>query len=135
MNRDTLIFAAFCVFVLLVGIRLKQRISDRKKQKEKIFGRENLITETEYREEVSEIETRKLRRENKKRLLAIVQFFILGGLLIYMILIFCRDFRSLGSLGGMNIVLRCLIFIFTIYIFILGYFKVFKRKDKENTGE
>lgn len=136
MSKDTIIFVAFCVFALLVGMRLKQRWSEWRKNKEpeeKI--NKNQRSKTAQAEEPAEVRAKRLRRESRVRFFTIVQLFVLGGLMVYMIPALVRDFMIPGRVDAMNIILRCLIFIFTIYIFVLGYFKVFHRKDKGKREE
>lgn len=133
MGRDTFIFVAFCVFAFLLGMRMKQRFGEWKKKKqpeEKI--NKNQRSKLAGTEEPPEVKERRLRRERRVRFFTIAQLFVLGGLMIYMIPALVRDFMVPGRVDVMNIFLRCLIFIFTIYIFIIGYIKAFGNKNKEN---
>lgn len=134
MGRDTFIFVAFCVFAFLVGMRIKQRWSEwqkRNKPEEKVH--KNQRPKMAQTDEPPEITVRRLRRESRVRFFTIAQLIVLGGLMIYMAPALVRDFMLPGRVDAVNIFLRCLIFVFTIYIFILGYMKVFRRKDRENT--
>lgn len=135
MSRDTLILVAFCVFAFLLGMRIKQRLSERKNKENVNKINKNQRSKLAHSEEPPEVKARRLRREQRVRFFTIAQLFVLGGLMIYMIPALVRDFMVPGRVDASNIFLRCLIFVLTIYIFILGYFKVFKRKDKEGAGE
>ncbi|MEG2227859.1 MAG: hypothetical protein RRY39_05095 [Odoribacter sp.] len=123
---------AFCVFAFLVGMRLKQRISGWKKSKAEIKINKNQRSKIANAEESSEENKSLQRRKKRVRIFTIIQLFVLGGLMIYMIPALVKDFMLPGRVDAMNIFLRCLIFVFTIYIFILGYLKVFRQKDKDN---
>ena len=136
MSKDTLIFVAFCVFAFLVGMRMKQRWSDWKKKKrpeERI--NKNQRSKAVHADEPPEVKARRLRRESRVRFFTIAQLFLLGGLMFYMFPALVRDFMLPGRVDATNIILRCLIFVFTIYIFILGYMKVFRRKNKGDSEE
>ncbi len=136
MSKDTLIFVAFCVFAFLVGMRMKQRWSDwkKKKQPEERINK-NQRSKAVPADEPPEVKTRRLRREGRVRFFTIAQLFLLGGLMFYMVPALVRDFMLPGRVDATNIILRCLIFVFTIYIFILGYVKVFRRKNKGDSEE
>lgn len=136
MSKDSLIFAAFCIFAFLVGLRLKQRWdASRKGQQPKDKINKNQRPKVALEDEPEEIRVKRLRRESRVRFFTIAQLFVLGGLMIYMIPALVRDFMVPGRVEATNIFLRCLIFVFTIYIFIIGYLKVFGRKNKEKTGK
>lgn len=137
MSKDTLIFAAFCVFAFLVGLRLKQRWDTWKKgkQPEEKINKNQRPKAALADEEPEEVRVRRLRRESRVRFFTIAQLIVLGGLMIYMIPALVTDMMLPGRVEATNIILRCLIFVFTIYIFILGYLKVFRRGNKEETGK
>lgn len=109
MSGDTIIFIAFCLFILLMGSRFRQRI------------RESKGTRPEMKRRV--------------RLFSMIQLIVLGGLLIYMIPLLIKDFSGQGQLVMTSVILRCLIFVFTIYIFVTGCMRLFGRKDQENAEE
>ena len=136
MSKDTLIFVAFCVFAFLVGMRMKQRWSDwkKKKQPEERINK-NQRSKAVPADEPPEVKARRLRREGRVRFFTIAQLFLLGGLMFYMVPALVRDFMLPGRVDATNIILRCLIIVFTIYIFILGYVKVFRRKNKGDSEE
>ena len=136
MSKDTLIFVAFCVFAFLVGMRMKQRWSDwkKKKQPEERISK-NQRPKAVPADEPPEVKARRLRREGRVRFFTIAQLFLLGGLMFYMVPALVRDFMLPGRVDSTNIILRCLIFVFTIYIFIQGYVKVFRRKNKGDSEE
>ena len=85
-----------------------------------------------YADEPPEVRAKRERREKRVRFFTIAQLFVLGGLMIYMIPALVRDFMVPGRVDAMNMILRCLIFLFTIYIFILSYLKLFGKKGKED---
>lgn len=131
MNMDTFIFVAFCVFAFLLGMRLKQRWSDRRKKKQpEERVNKNQRSKAAYVDEPPEVKARRLRRESRVRFFTIAQLFVLAGLMFYMVPSLVRDFMLPGRVDAVNIILRCLIFVFTIYIFVLGYVKVSRRKNK-----
>lgn len=104
MDRDTLVFIAFCVFTLLLGVRFWQQRRERK-------------TETEA---------------GRRRYFTLIQVIVLGGLLIYMVPWLVRDFRETEPLLNPGFILRCLIFVFTIYIFISRGRGLFRQSVKGN---
>lgn len=114
MSGDTLILAAFCVFVVLLGMRMKQRFAEWKRNKGQVSAEDS-------------------RKESAiRRWFAGIQLVVLGGLLVYMIPALFRDLRSPDEGNMVNLILRCLIFVFTIYILIWGTIQTCRRKDKEN---
>lgn len=135
MGRDTFILVAFCIFALLLGMRMKQRFAEWKNKKENFRVNKNQRSKLANADEPPLVRERRLRRERRVRFFTIAQLFVVGGLMVYMIPALVRDFMVPGRVDMMNIILRCLIFIFTIYIFILGYIKAFGRKNKENAEE
>ena len=60
---------------------------------------------------------------------------VLGGLIIYMVPVLWRDFRMFGQGRLIEFFLRCLIFVFTIYIFGSGVRILLQRRNKENSGK
>lgn len=121
MSKDTLIFVAFCVFAFLVGMRMKQRWSDwkKKKQPEERISK-NQRPKAVPADEPPEVKARRLRREGRVRFFTIAQLFLLGGLMFYMVPALVRDFMLPGRVDATNIILRCLIFVFTILHFYSG---------------
>lgn len=114
MSGDTLILAAFCVFVVLLGMRMKQRFAEWKRNKGQVSAEDS-------------------RKESAiRRWFAVIQLVVLGGLLVYMIPALFKDLRSPDEGNMVNLILRCLIFVFTIYILIWGIIQTCRRKDKEN---
>ncbi len=128
MDRDTLMLIAFCAFLLLVGIRLKQQLTERKKQNRP------LDVNASPAERVPERSVAKS-RIYRRRIWEIVQLLVVGGLLLYMSVVLIGDFNRPVSMQWKEIFLRCLIFIVSIYIFILTWIRVFKPKNKQNTEE
>ncbi len=121
MSKDTLMLVAFCLFVLLLGMRMKQRYAEWKSEKDGSGSVPGTFPERK-------------RGNKRRRLLFVIQLFVLGGLLVYMTPILIRDFIGPDQVAPVNLFLRCLIFIFTIYIFVFGCRKAFRQKDKGNTG-
>lgn len=109
MSGDTIIFIAFCLFILLLGSRFRQRISESK------GGRPEM--------------------KRRVRFFSIIQLVVLGGLMIYMVPLLIRDFSGPGQAPVTSVILRCLIFVFTIYIFVTGCMRLCGRKDQENAEE
>lgn len=132
---DTLIFIAFCVFALLVGMRIKQRFSAKKETGGQERVNKNQRPKQTNAEEPPEIARRRKNRERRVRVFTIVQLVVLFGLMIFMMPALVTDILHPGHVDAMNMFLRCLIFIFTIYIFILGYIKVFRPKHKESSDK
>lgn len=110
MGRDTIIFIAFCLFLLLAGMRLQQRLSEQKS------------------EEAAAAEE-KDQKHSWRRYYWIVQWVILGGLLVYMLPVLVHHFMGPGPVFTKDFFLRCLIFLFTIYIFMAGIRTFFKHKN------
>lgn len=136
MTRDTFILIAFCVFVFLAGMRMRQRWSEwRKKKTAEPPLAKNQRSKAAHADESPEVRSRRIRREKRVRFFTIVQLLVLGGLMIFMIPSLVRDLMLPGRVETVNLFLRCLIFVFTIYIFIIGYIKVFGRKNKDNPKE
>ena len=121
MSKDTLMLVAFGLFVLLLGMRMKQRYVEWKSEKD---GSGNVPGTFPERKEGNK----------RRRVLFVIQLFVLGGLLVYMTPILVRDFIGPDQVAPVNLFLRCLIFIFTIYVFVFGCRKAFRQKDKGNTG-
>lgn len=132
--RDTYIFIAFCVFMLLLGMRLKQRLSGRKKETQEKINK-NQRPKVAASEEPQEVKDRRLRRERRTRYFTIAQLFVLLGLMVFMIPALVRDLTTPENSDAGNLILRCVIFAFTIYVFILGYLRAFGKKRKNNENE
>lgn len=125
MNRDTFILIAFVAFVFLVGIRIRQRWAENKSSRKEDMNRMS----EEGKEEIPDKgEDRKILRKRLRRLFTLLQLLVLGGLIVYMAVALVDDF-SLPERGETkNLILRCLIFVFTIYIFISSSSGYFGRK-------
>jgi len=133
MSQDTLILVAFCIFAFLVGMRIKDRIKNAKNNKnEKPHVKKNQRPKVD--EEVKEEFERREKKRNKRIMVfTVIQIFVIGGLILYMIPTLFRDWIAVGEgTDFINLTLRTLIFIVAIYIFILSYFKVFRKKDKKD---
>lgn len=134
MTRDIYILIAFCVFLFMVGIRLRQRWNNRKKnvQSPPLCKNQRPKAAASLTEEPPLVKERRLRRERRTRLFTFILLFVLFGLLIFMIPALLRDIAVSEGIDFSNLFLRCLIFVFTIYIFILAYLKLFRKKKKVN---
>lgn len=130
MGRDLYILIAFCVFTFMVGMRLRKRWSGRREKNVRPSVRKNQRPKMATSEEPAFVKERRLRREKRTRYFTIVLLVVLFGLLIFMIPALIRDLWVPGKAGFSNLFLRCLIFIFTIYIFVLGYLKVSRNKKE-----
>lgn len=128
MSRDLYIFIAFCIFMLMAGMRLRKRWNSRQEKIGRRPVRKNQRPKMAAAEEPAFVKERRLRRERRTRYFTIVLLVVLFGLLIFMIPALVRDLWVPDKTGFSNLFLRCLIFILTIYIFVLGYLKVFKKK-------
>lgn len=128
MSRDLYIFIAFCIFMLMVGMRLRKRWNSRQEKIGRRPVRKNQRPKMAAAEEPDFVKERRLRRERRTRYFTIVLLVVLFGLLIFMIPALVRDLWVPDKTEFSNLFLRCLIFILTIYIFVLGYLKVFKKK-------
>jgi len=133
MNQDTLILIAFCIFAFLVGMRIKDRIKEarnKKIQRPQVNKNQRPKVDEAIKEE---IELREKRRNKRIKMFTIVQIFVIAGLIVYMIPRLFNDWFSLSDKTDyINLILRTLIFIVAIYIFIIGYLKVFKKKNKKD---
>lgn len=121
---DTVVFIAFCVFVLLLGIRIKQRWQSGKK--------ETPVSEEEEMPKNSIAWNNRLKKKRRRFIFLWIQLMVLAGLSVYMIPFLIRDFTAGNSTPLVNIILRCLIFVFTIYIFGSVCVKVFCKRNKAN---
>ncbi|MDR0983325.1 MAG: hypothetical protein LBM07_08835 [Culturomica sp.] len=135
MTRDTYILIAFCVFMLLLGMRIRQRWQRKKENRQpdvKINKNQRPKFAQENVAEPPEVKARRERREKRVRLYTGIQLVVLLGLMIYMVPALVHDIAVPARIEPENFFLRCLIFLLTIYIFILGYIKMFRRKKSEN---
>ena len=80
MDRDTLIFIAFCVFILLLGVRFWQQLRERTER-------------TEADRSIAD-EAVPLPAKSRRRYFILIQVIVLGGLLIYMLSWLIRDFKG-----------------------------------------
>lgn len=124
MKGDTLIFIAFCAFIVLLGIRMIQQFEKKKR-----------IAVEKEEDKASEPCPVSTKRRRYTCFWAIVQVVVLAGLIIYMIPVLIEDFSTGESREISSVFLRCLIFVFTIYIFIRQWRRVFGKENKEKTSE
>ena len=118
MDRDTLIFIAFCVFILLLGVRFWQQLRERTER-------------TEADRSIAD-EAVPLPAKSRRRYFILIQVIVLGGLLIYMLSWLIRDFKGAEPVLNAGFILRCLIFVFTIYIFISRGRDLLRQRVKGN---
>ncbi len=110
MERDEVILGAFCLFVLLLGIRQRLHRTGQGQDQTEDGSRFRLV-------------------------FRIAGLVVLGGLIIYMVPVLWRDFRMFGQGRLIEFFLRCLIFVFTIYILGSGVRILLQRRNKENSGK
>ena len=79
MSRDTLILLAFCVFALLVGMRIKQRFRAWRNRNVPHPIYKNQRPKMARAEEPPEVRARRLRREQRVRFFTIAQFICFGA--------------------------------------------------------
>ena len=133
--RDFLILVGFCVFTFLLGRRLKRRLEKKKPQEGQIRIRKNQRPKMAAGgEEPPLVRERRLRRERRTHYFTVVLLFVLFGLMIFMIPALVTDLSMHDRIQYPHFFLRCFIFVFTIYIFVLGYVKV-SRRIKERREE
>lgn len=131
MGRDFYILIAFCVFMFMLGVRLKRRWNNRKQKTAHTRINKNQRPKMAASDEPPLVREKRLRRERRTRYLRLFAV-VLFGLMVFMIPALIRDLMQPEGLEISNLFLRCLIFVFTIYIFVLGYLKVFRKKGKVN---
>lgn len=133
MGQDTFILIGLCLFMLLAGMRLKKRFSARK-QPDTPPIRKNQRPKLAA-EEPPLVKERRLRRERRTRYFTLVLLIGLFALLLFMIPSLVKDIMLPEGIVFSNFFLRCFIFILTIYIFFLGYWKLFVRGKKGKAAE
>lgn len=127
--RDFLILVGFCVFTFLLGMRLKGRLGKKKPNGQQIRIRKNQRSKIAVSdEEPPLVKEKRERRERRTHYFTVVLLFVLFGLLIFMIPALVLDISMPERIEYPQFFLRCFIFVFTIYIFILGYVKVCRRR-------
>ena len=127
---DTVIFIAFCVFLFLVGYRLRQRFRKVRLSEDTLLQKSRPSLEQEEPEIVRE---RRRGREERTRRFTIAMLCVLFLLMAFMIPMLMRDVQRFGQIDKMNFIMRIVIFLFTLYVFVLGYLKIFsKRKPPED---
>lgn len=127
---DTVIFIAFCVFLFLVGYRLRQRFRKVRISEDTLLQKSRPSLEQEEPEIVRE---RRCGREERTRRFTIAMLCVLFLLMAFMIPMLVRDVQRFEQIDKMNFIMRVVIFLFTLYVFVLGYLKIFsKRKPPED---
>ncbi len=133
--REFFILIGFCVFTFLLGMRLKQRLAKKKPEGRQIRIHKNQRPKmAACGEEPPLVRERRLRRERRTHVFTVVLLFVLFGLMIFMIPALVTDLSMPDRIRYPHFFLRCFIFVFTIYIFVLGYVKV-SRRIKERREE
>lgn len=96
MNADVLMLIAFCLFIVLLGVRMKQYYS---KKDETVF-----------------LEGKNRGISNWRRWIIVIQLFLLGGFSVYMFFVILHDVvrNNYSSLT----LLRCVIWLLTIVFLI-----------------
>ncbi|MGL5681867.1 MAG: hypothetical protein ACRDDZ_02290 [Marinifilaceae bacterium] len=130
MDKDLFIFIAFCVFMFMAGMRLRQRFKERKQEASQNIQK-NQRSKMARMPEDPEMMRKRINREKRIRRFTILQMVILFALMILMIPVLTRDIASLDTVNITDFVLRSLIFIFSIYIFVFSYIKVFGKKKEQ----
>lgn len=110
MNLDKLMLVAFGIFIVLLLWRMHSRL----KESSGIDGRD--------------IDGKKSGWTDFRKWWQIVLLVVLCGLLFYMVPLLWKDFQSFEECEGVQLVLRCLIFILTIYILFVGIRKWLKER-------
>lgn len=131
MNRDLFIFIAFCVFALLVGMRLKQRFGSKKTDDGTKVSKNQ---RPKMANEPPEVVAKRKKREKRVRIFVIVQLVVVFGLIVFMIPALTKDLMSLSTVDPVNVFLRCLIFVVAILVFVTGYMKVFRRNTPDSSN-
>lgn len=127
--RELLIVIGFCVFTFLLGMRLRQRWGKKKQSEPEIRIRKNQRSKmAAMEEEPPLVREKRLRRERRTYYFTVVLLFVLFGLMMFMIPALTADMSIPERMKDPNFFLRCFIFVFTIYVFILGYLKIVRRK-------
>ncbi len=130
MSQETFILVGLCVFMFLLGIRLKQRFSRKEAPKVSARIRKNQRSKIAVTEEPPLVKERRLRRERRTRYFTFVLLVVLFGLMVFMIPALVRDINVPERVYSSNFFLRCFIFVFTIYVFVLAYIKLFSPKKR-----
>ena len=126
--REFLILTGFCVFTFLLGMRLKQRLAKKKPNEPQIRIRKNQRSKmAACGEEPPLVKERRLRRARRTHHFTEVLLLVLFGLMIFMIPALVADLSMPDRIQYPHFFLRCFIFVFTIYVFVLGYVKVSRR--------
>lgn len=110
MNLDILMFVAFGIFILLLFWRMKERLKGNSEMQE-LGMNKTTFNWTKFR-----------------KCWMIVQLFVLFVLLFYMVPLLWQDFQMLNEHNWMKVALRCLIFIFTIYILFVKIWELLKKR-------
>ena len=113
---DTVIFIAFCVFLFLVGYRLRQRFRKVRISEDTLLQKSRPSLEQEEPEIVRE---RRRGREERTRRFTIAMLCVLFLLMAFMIPMLVRDVQRFEQIDKMNFIMRVVIFLFKIYVLVL----------------
>lgn len=122
------------MFMFLLGTRLKKWWRGRKQKQAQgtVWTNKNQRSKLSRAGEPAFDRERRLTRERRTRRFTFVLLVALFGLAVFMIPALVRDLMVPEGVDAGNLFLRCLILAFTIYIFILAYLKVARRKHEDN---
>lgn len=130
MNQDTVVFIAFCLFAGLLGLRWRLGWPEKRagKHTERTAGETG--PETAGPGKPVREQNDGQGRERLRRFFRVVQLLVLAGLMMGMSFALIRDFADVRLPFSPRLILRCLIFVCTIYIFAAGCKRVFVRKNQ-----
>ena len=111
MNMDVFIFVAFCIFLLLIILRLKDKLSSKSDLQE--------VESYETGIKVKSIRTWWL----------IIQLLVLCALLVPMTKYLYEDFMHLDNRSFMEVGVRVLLFVFAIILLITRITRLFRHRN------
>ena len=112
MNLDTLMSVAFGIFIVLLIWRMRERLKENSEKQE------------------CKTDENKSGWANFRKWWRIVQLVILCGLLFYMMPLLWKDFQFFEERDSIQVALRCLVFVFTIYVIFVRIGKCIKEYRK-----
>lgn len=118
---DKIIFLAFCMFLFLIVIRV--RIYFQQKKQNKPDASIPISDEPEI------VKFRRERREKRTKLFTIIMLIVFIPLFVLMIPMIIRDISNFDYINKIDFALKCIIFLFAAYIYILGVIRVFGQKN------
>lgn len=103
MGRDFYILIAFCVFMFMLGVRLKRRWNNRKQKTAHTRINKNQRPKMAASDEPPLVREKRLRRERRTRYFTIILLFVLFGLMVFMIPALIRDLMQPEGLEISNL--------------------------------